>query len=195
MLSTASFPRASRRGGSALSSACRIARAELVAGLRDGRYDAAFTRPPLVDDLATRTLVTEPVCAVLPDGHPLATRAELRLGDLAGEPWVLTSRDSWPPWHRKYDQDFHRAGFEPAVVQRATSVPNLLGLVAAGVGVTRLAASARGLRRTGVVFVPLAGDRADTVAAWRPGTGGPALRNLLDVVAELAATTDLPRSG
>lgn len=159
MLSTTSFPRASRRGGSALSSACRIARAELVAGLRDGRYDAAFTRPPLVDDLATRTLVTEPVCAVLPDGHPLATRAELRLGDLAREPWVLTSRDSWPPWHR------------------------------------RLAASARGLRRTGVVFVPLAGDRADTVAAWRPGTGGPALRNLLDVVTELAATTDLPRSG
>ncbi|GAB3843101.1 LysR family transcriptional regulator [Dactylosporangium cerinum] len=127
---------------------------ELVAGLRDGRYDAAFTRPPLVDDLATKTLVTEPVCAVLPEGHPLATRAELRLRDLADEPWVLTPRTSWPPWHHKYDQDFHHAGFEPNVVQRATSVSNLLGLVAAGVGVTRLAASAHSLRRTGVAFVP-----------------------------------------
>ena len=29
--------------------------AELVAGLRDGRFDAAFTRPPLVEDLVTRT--------------------------------------------------------------------------------------------------------------------------------------------
>jgi DNA-binding transcriptional LysR family regulator len=168
---------------------------ELVAGLRDGRYDAAFTRPPLVADLATKTLVTEPVCAVLPEGHPLATRAELLLRDLADEPWVLTPRTSWPPWHRKYDQDFHHAGFEPNVVQRASSVSNLLGLVAAGVGVTRLAASAHSLRRTGVTFVPLTGDHADTVAAWRPDTNKPALHNLLDVVTELAATTDLPQAG
>jgi DNA-binding transcriptional LysR family regulator len=168
---------------------------ELVTGLRDGRYDAAFTRPPLVDDLATKTLVAEDVCAVLPDGHPLATRAELRLRDLAGEPWVLTPRTSWPPWHRKYDQDFRDAGFEPNVVQRAASVPNLLGLVAAGVGVTRLAASAHSLRRTGVVFVPIAGDRAETVAAWRPDRNTPALHNLLDVVTDLAATTDLLQAG
>jgi DNA-binding transcriptional LysR family regulator len=168
---------------------------DLVTGLRDGRYDAAFTRPPLVDGLTTRTLVTEPVCAVLPAGHPLAARAELRLRDLAAEPWVLTARTSWPPWHRKYDRDFQRAGFEPNVVQRATSVANLLGLVAAGVGVTRLAASAHSLRRTGVAFVPLADDHADTVAAWRPDTNKPALRNLLDVVTELAATTDLTGAG
>jgi DNA-binding transcriptional LysR family regulator len=168
---------------------------DLVAGLRDGRYDAAFTRPPLVDDLATRTLVTERVCAVLPEGHPLATREELRLGELAGERWVLTPRSSWPPWHSKYDRDFHEAGFEPDVVQRAASVPNLLGLVAAGVGVTRLAASARSLRRTGVAFVPLAGDHADTVVAWRPGPDKPVLWNLVDLASELAATTDLPQAG
>jgi DNA-binding transcriptional LysR family regulator len=168
---------------------------ELVAGLREGRYDAAFTRPPLVDDLATKTLFTEQVCAVLPKGHPLATRAELRLSDLADEPWVLTPRTSWPPWHHKYDQDFHQAGFEPNVVQRASSVPNLLGLVAAGVGVTRLAGSARSLRRTGVAFVPLTDDHADTVAAWRPNTSKPALLNVLEVVTELAATIDLPQAG
>jgi DNA-binding transcriptional LysR family regulator len=108
---------------------------------------------------------------------------------------VLTPRASWPPWHRKYDRDFQEAGFEPKVVQRAGSVPNLLGLVAAGVGVTRLAGSARSLRRTGVAFVPLTGDHAETVAAWLPGTTKPAVRNLLDVVTELAATTDLPRAG
>jgi DNA-binding transcriptional LysR family regulator len=81
------------------------------------------------------------------------------------------------------------------VVQRASSLPNLLGLVAAGVGVTRLAWSARSLRRTGVTFVPLTDDHADTVAAWRPDSSKPALHNLLDVVTELAATTDLPQAG
>jgi DNA-binding transcriptional LysR family regulator len=168
---------------------------DLVTGLRDGRYDAAFTRPPLVEDLTTETLVTEPVCAVVPEGHPLASRHELHLRDLAGEPWVLTPRTSWPPWHSVYDRDFQRAGFEPNVVQRATSVPNLLGLVAAGVGVTRLAASARTLRRTGVVFVPLAGEYADTVAAWRRDATKPTLRKLLDVVIDLTATTDVLRAG
>ncbi|MGW5263024.1 LysR family transcriptional regulator [Microbispora sp. NPDC004025] len=169
--------------------------ADLVGGLRDGRYDAAFTRPPLVDDLKTVTLVAERVCAVLPTGHPLAGRAELRLADLAGEPWVLTPRGSWEPWHRKYDEDFRTAGFEPRVTQRAEGVPSLLGLVAAGVGVTRLARSAHSLRRTGVVFVPLADERAETVMAWHPARDRQAVRNLLDVVVELAASIDLTEAG
>jgi DNA-binding transcriptional LysR family regulator len=169
--------------------------ADIVSGLRDGRYDAAFTRPPLVGDITTVTLVTEQVCAVLPADHPLTGRDELHLGDLAGEPWVLTPRSSWEPWHRKYDTDFHNAGFEPEVVQRATDVPSLLGLVAAGVGVTRLAQSARSIRRTGVVFVPLVDDHAETVMAWSAEHEKPAVRNLLDVVTELAAGTDLTKAG
>lgn len=168
---------------------------ELVTGLRDGRFHAAFTRPPLVEDLATRVLATEPVCAVLPATHPLATRTTLRLAELSGEDWVLTPRTSWPPWHDKYDRDFAGAGFTPRVVQRAAGVSNLLGLVAAGVGVTRLARSASSIRRTGVVFVPLADDRARTVVAWRAGDDGPVLRNLLDVADDLAATADLTRWG
>jgi DNA-binding transcriptional LysR family regulator len=51
--------------------------AKLVAGLRAGDLHAGLTRPPLVDDLATEVLLTEPVAAVLPAGHPLAARAEL----------------------------------------------------------------------------------------------------------------------
>jgi DNA-binding transcriptional LysR family regulator len=169
--------------------------AELVDGLRTGRFDAAFTRPPLVEDLSGRTLITEPVCAVLPDGHPLADRAGLTLSDLAAEPWVLTPRTSWEPWHSKYDADFAAAGFTPQVVQRTATVQGLLGLVAAGVGVTRLARSAHSLRRTGVVFVPLAGDSARTEMVWRPGRRSPALDALADVVTTLAATTDLTGSG
>ncbi|AGL19299.1 LysR family transcriptional regulator [Actinoplanes sp. N902-109] len=169
--------------------------AELVAGLRAGRFDAAFTRPPLVPDLATVALVSEPVCAVLPVGHRLAGRSQLQLAELAGEQWVLTPRHSWPPWHDKYDRDFAAAGFRPAVVQRSPDVAALLGLVAAGSGVTRLARSASSIRRSGVEFVPLADDRAETVLAWLPGREGPLLHELREVVTGLAATTDLTRLG
>lgn len=176
-------------------STAEVSIAELVDGVRAGRFDAAFTRPPLVEDLASRTLITEPVCAVLPDGHQLGDRAGLTLSDLADEPWVLTPRASWEPWHRKYDADFAAAGFTPRVVQRAATAQGLLGLVAAGVGVTRLARSAHSLRRTGVVFVPLAGDSARTELVWRPGHRSSALDALAGVVTALAATTDLTGSG
>jgi DNA-binding transcriptional LysR family regulator len=167
----------------------------LVAGLREGTYDAAFTRPPLVGGLSSRRLIAERACVVLPQGHPLAGRDELRLSELADERWVLTPRSSWPPWHAKYDEDYRQAGFEPDVVQRATSVQNLLGLVAAGVGVTRLAQSAHSLRRGGVVFVPLVEDWAFTEVVWHADADKPALRSLLEVVTDLASTTDLTQSG
>ncbi|MEU8638586.1 LysR family transcriptional regulator [Amycolatopsis sp. NPDC048633] len=169
--------------------------AELVDGLREGRFDLAFTRPPLVDGLASRTLLTEEVCAVLPADHPLAARASLTLADLAGEPWVLTPRGSWEPWHRSYDADFAAAGFTPRVVQRAATVQGLLGLVAAGVGVTRLTRSSHSLRRSGVAFVPLEDDVARTELVWVPGHDNPAVPVIADVAAELAATTDLTEAG
>jgi DNA-binding transcriptional LysR family regulator len=169
--------------------------APLVEGLFKGRFDVAFTRPPLVDGLETRTLVSEPVCAVLPENHPLAGRAELTLSELAGERWVLTPRSSWEPWHQAYDASFRTAGFTPDVVHRDASVHGLLGLVAAGVGVTRLARSASSLRRTGVVFVPLAGEFVPTQMVWLTGNSSPALHALLDVVTGVAASTDLTESG
>ena len=63
----------------------------------------------LVDDINAELVYDEPVAAVLPAGHPLSSRAQLTLADLAAEAWVLTPRSSWPPWHRKYDADFAQA--------------------------------------------------------------------------------------
>jgi DNA-binding transcriptional LysR family regulator len=152
-------------------------------------------RPPQVDDLETEVVLREPVAAVLPADHPLADREEIALAELAGDPWVLTPRASWPLWHRKYDEDFARAGFEARVVQRGTSPQNLLALVAAGVGVTRLPLSARSLRDSGVAFVPLAGDEAEIVLAWRLGARNPALPLRREVVHDVARTTDLTAAG
>ncbi|MEU4680390.1 LysR family transcriptional regulator [Micromonospora sp. NPDC023737] len=169
--------------------------APLVEGVLGGDIDLAFSRPPQVPGLATRTIATEQVCAVLPEGHPLADRPELALSDLAGERWVMTPRSSWEPWHQAFDENFRAAGFSPDIVARDSSVQGLLGLVAAGVGITRLGWSAHNLRRTGVVFVPLAGEATPTEMVWRPDNTSPALRRIVDVVTELAATTDLTTTG
>jgi DNA-binding transcriptional LysR family regulator len=169
--------------------------ARLVEGLRDGRLDAGLTRPPLVDGLATERVLREPVGVVLPVGHRLAGATELDLADLADEPWVLTPRSSWEPWHRKYDQDFAAAGFSPNIVQRGTSVQSLLALVAASVGVTRLPLSARTLRDTGVVFVPLREEYADVVIAWVDDRARPTVEALRNVIHAIARQSDLLAAG
>ena len=152
-----------------------LAIAALVDGVREGRLDAGLSRPPLVDDVVAEPVSDEPVAVVLPLGHRLGDRSTLTLADLADEPWVLTPRTSWPPWHRKYDADFAAAGYRPRVVRRGTTPQALLALVAAGVGVTRLPLSCRNLRVDGVTFVPLAGERAEIVLLTRPGAANPAL--------------------
>lgn len=170
--------------------------AALVAGVREGRLDAALTRPPLVDDLESEVVLREPVAAVLPVGHRLAGRDEVRMADLADEPWVLTPSSSWPPWHRMYENDFRRAGFSPRIVERGTSPQGLLALVAAGVGVTRLPCSSRSLRDSGVVFVPLAGEETEVVLVRRAGAPPPpAFDALRQVVHDVARTTDLAATG
>jgi DNA-binding transcriptional LysR family regulator len=156
--------------------------AQLVGRLREGTLDAGLSRPPLVDALATEEIMREPVGAVLPTGHRLAAATTLSLADLADEPWVLTGRDTWPPWHAKYDRDFAAAGYEPRVVQRGTSPQNLLALVAAGVGVTRLPLSSRSLRDGGVVFVPLRGEDAAIALVTNAEFAHPALATLREVL-------------
>lgn len=169
--------------------------AGLVDGLREGRLDAALSRPPMVDDLASEVILREPVAAVLPAGHPLADRDELTLADLADEPWVLPRPASWPPWRRRYEEDFARAGYLPRVVERGGDPRSVLALVAAGVGVTRLPLSSRGLREHGVSFVPLAGEETTIVLVWHAAVPSPALPALREVVHEVVKATDLAATG
>ncbi|MYS47482.1 LysR family transcriptional regulator, partial [Streptomyces sp. SID5998] len=64
--------------------------------LRDGRADVALLHRPF-DDTAgfdTEDLHTEGQVAILPAGHPLGTRAEVRLAEVTGLPELPLPR--WP---------------------------------------------------------------------------------------------------
>jgi LysR family transcriptional regulator of gallate degradation len=86
---------------------------ELTAGLLSGRIDfiigaqradasSGFSLHPLFDDRAA---------LVARSGHPLASRKELRIADLARFPWVLSRAGT--PLRASFDQFFEQRGMVP----------------------------------------------------------------------------------
>jgi DNA-binding transcriptional LysR family regulator len=125
---------------------------EIAPRLHAGEFDLAllFEFPDAADPLGeslTRSegltrveLLEDPLCLALPRAHPLASRRELRLGDLHGEAWVQTSLQS--PCARHVVRACHAAGFEPNVSFQSDDYQTVQGLVAAGVGVAFIPALA-----------------------------------------------------
>src|SRR3984957_3641503 len=66
---------------------------ELAGGLMRGKVDVAFLRREAqAPGLAFKFLIKEPLVAVLPAGHRLAARKEIRLQDIAGETYITPTR-------------------------------------------------------------------------------------------------------
>jgi DNA-binding transcriptional LysR family regulator len=148
--------------------------------IREGRLDAGFIHLPSepLDGFDVTVIDREPLDICLPAGHRLAGAEGVRLGDLAGDPFVLFARPLEPDTYDGIMAACRTEGFEPCVVQEATHLQGLISLVAAGLGVGFSVRSvAVGLHRAGVVFrpiVPVAVELTNAVV-WRVGYHNPAL--------------------
>lgn len=151
--------------------------------LRAGRIDVGVIRPPVDGpDLVLETIHTEPVVVALPEGHPLAARERVALADLHGEGFVLLARREAPGLHESLVRALARAGGAPRVVQEVREMQTVVGLVAAGLGVSLVPASVGADAHHGVVYRPVAGE-APTVAlalAWRSGDRSAVLEAFLE---------------
>lgn len=78
------------------------------------------------------------------------------------------------------------AGFSPQVVQEATSAYTILGLVAAGAGVSVLADSYAARSGEDTVFVPITGSQTTLYLAWRGDDPSTARDNLIAVARRVA---------
>jgi len=134
--------------------------AEVAAGRADlGVVDglAAPSDPldlPDVGPLATVRIAEQDLVVALPDGHPLAGRAGLRLGDLADALWLDAPGIAGLAHVRAVARV---DGLRPGMVYHGCDVRTLLTLAAAGRGLVVLPASAELPR--GLTGVPLTGPR------------------------------------
>jgi DNA-binding transcriptional LysR family regulator len=129
----------------------------LMLKLVRGEIDAAFIRPGLEDpkEVRLKRLPDEPMLAALPSSHPLARHDRVRLGDLAGEPFVLFPRTVGLSLYDDIVQACREAGFELLVSQEAPQIPSVVNLVAAGMGVSVVPASISKIAVEGVAYRPL----------------------------------------
>ncbi len=143
-----------------------------IRAVRAGTSDVGLVRPPIEDDgeLRAQTVLRERTVAALPAGHALASLSRVPLRRLAAEPLVLFPRDQAPGFHDLVIDSLAGAGAVPRVIQYAPEMLTIIGLVAAGVGVSLVPASVRRLALDGVTYRPVAGaPLSELVAITRVG--------------------------
>lgn len=168
--------------------------AKQIETLRGKQADIGFMRWPggPADDIHFERIEREPVLAALPDDHPLATGAAIRLEQLAGEGFIMTPRNEGVSFHDQLIALCRHEGFEPRIAQEACEMQTVVGLVAGGLGVALVPASACEENRKGVVFCPIitaAPDELshmDMVLGWRADIASPIRDSFVEVVRQVA---------
>jgi DNA-binding transcriptional LysR family regulator len=157
---------------------------QLVALIRQ-QIDIGVLYGPLHEpQLGLERVLQAPLWLALPRAHPLATRAVIALDELQREPFVLVSREYEPVLYDRWIGVCQQAGFVPRVVQEASQIQTILGLVAAGFGIFPAPAYVRHVPHVGVAYVPVAEPAPwiELYAVRRRRDGSPVLRNFLQVI-------------
>ncbi|MFO0601452.1 MAG: LysR substrate-binding domain-containing protein [Myxococcaceae bacterium] len=128
------------------------------AALLEGRIEAGFVCAPLdVQGLDETRVDDEPLFVALPTTHRLSGQRHVDVRALAREDFVLVSPTVEPGWALRCDAALRGAGVHPRVAQTTDGKVAMLGLVAAGLGVSLVSRSLTVLTRRGVVFRPVRG--------------------------------------
>lgn len=152
--------------------------------LHHGDLDIGVLHPPLERaGLQYYSLPDEPLVLAMPDGHRLAAQPQVSFGDLAGEPMLVAPRTVGPVLFDKLIGCFRAAGVQPRIVQEATPVTTLAGLVAAGAGIGFVTRGIAEATRPGVRFRSVEGAPGVPIAAaWIGQQLTPSARRFLTVL-------------
>jgi LysR family transcriptional regulator, benzoate and cis,cis-muconate-responsive activator of ben and cat genes len=116
-----------------------LALGEIIDALRRHEIDAAMflAQPDLrrFDDVDARSIAALATGVIVPAGHPLAQRASFAVEDIGDAPLILYARAVGDLYDHVLAQCRAR-GFTPARIEEVDRVETILGLVAAGEGVS-----------------------------------------------------------
>ena len=155
--------------------------------LRDHQTDVVFVYQnhdlTTANDLTMMPLSQEMLVVVLPQNHPLAVQSQISLTDLANEEFIMPRTLVVSALPEQIADLCKEAGFKPNVVQEATFMVTILGLVAGEVGISILPSSVQNLQRQGVVYRPIQEKTPvnQLIAVWRDADTSTILEQFLTI--------------
>ena len=162
---------------------------ELAGALMRGKVDVAFLRREAqAPGLAFKFLVKEPLVAVLPAGHPLAARKDIRPQDFAGETYITPTRVA-PVLKSVIEGYAARSGITLKPEYDAENLSSVLSLVTSTGGVTLMPLYVRMMLPASVVVRPLQGEppTIDLVMGYSRSNTSALLKRFVSRAEELVA--------
>jgi DNA-binding transcriptional LysR family regulator len=157
--------------------------------LLENRIDCAF--PALEskgNELISHKLCRLEIGLVLPPGHRLAGRSEIRFERLRNERWILPPRDANPVLYDELISCCHKAGFTPDVIAEMTQRPRVVAQVACGIGIATLVRTMEHLCIGGTTFHRLVRPTPmlECYLVYRKNASSPLLKCFISACLELA---------
>jgi len=168
---------------------------EQVLALTTSRMDLGFLRPPVANpDIELLPLMHEKLVLAVPEGSALARKPVLALRDVANENFVTFSKSIDSSLSAAVLGLCQATGFQPRITQEAKEVATIVMLVASGLGVALVPASAEAIRQDGVALRPIEGETPTlTVAlAWNRATRSAVRDEFIAVAREIVAAPRRP---
>jgi LysR family transcriptional regulator, hca operon transcriptional activator len=166
---------------------------DLAGALMRGKIDVAFLRREAqAPGLAFKFLIAEPLLVVLPAGHRLAARKQIRPQDLAGEIFISPTRVA--PALKAVIADYAaKSGIVLKPQYDAENLSSVLSLVTSTGGVTLLPLYVQMMLSPSVVIRPLQGEvpTIDLVLGYSRSNTSPLLKRFLSRVDELVAQVQI----
>lgn len=140
-------------------------------------------------DVQTVTLAADPLFVVTPRNHDLLRKQRIEPADLADQDLILGDIREWGEFRWRLNDMFSAEGIAPRVRIEASNTLALIGLVAAGLGVTVYPESLIGFlgRNVEVRHLHHPAFRIHTVLAWKRANRTTQVGAFVDIARQLTA--------
>ena len=129
---------------------------EQIVPLNEGALNLGLMRnTQLPDTLVWERVLREPLLALVPRDHPLASQPRVSLRELAREPFVFFDPHVGTGLYDDILGLMRRYDLTPAITQEVGEAMTIIGLVAAGLGVSILPASFRRVQLLEMCWLPI----------------------------------------
>lgn len=163
--------------------------------LANDEIDLGFMIGPFQHpDYDSTLLSSELLYAVTPLGHPLLAKSTLLPSDLAGHALILGDVGEWAEFRWRLNDLFNAEGVALTPTLEATNTLALIGLVAAGLGVTIYPESLIGYLGRNVAVRPIGHPafRSRTILTARRGNRSALVKSFIRAAEDHGSGSDLP---